>query len=336
MTYEHGLGRKPSPYDARDWPVKKLAAMVDQGEAVPVAWESPTVLNQNGYRRCVGYCGAGFKGCAQAAAGADATITDAEGDRLYRLCKILEGDPEGEDGAYMRSIAQVLKSEGVINAYAFADYGEAAEWVQHRGPVMLGINWYRAGMDRPDAEGNIRVSGYVDGGHAILWRGDEQRPNTALLRNSWGAQWGVGGDCTISDADLQRLLGPENGEAICAVRLTGEIPPPRWPDLPPMDLDDLLSQDATWRSGVMQGYTDGIFRPYAYVTLRQVGTVAWRIGAAEKNIYSADLDYVTFATRGMVHATLPMLTFKEERWDEPLTRYQLLLLVGRYLREKGL
>ncbi len=324
---EYGLGRKPSPPDARDWSASKLLAMVERGEAVPVLWASPKVLYQDGKQHCVGYCGEGFKGCANGSAGEDSTISNEDADRLYYECKKLEGDPTGEDGACMRSIAKVLKTEGVIDAYAFGDFNSAAQWLQVHGPVMLGIDWY-SGMNHPDTDGTIHVTGNVVGGHAIIWRGDLQLVGDNRFRNSWDVNWGDGGDCFISDDDLRLLV--DRGEAIMAVRLVEAQP--MWMDLPPMDADDVLSQFEAWKQGVMTGFTMYEFRPSIPVTQHQVGSVMVRIGMKVKNPWNGPLDWTEPATRGWVHDNLPKLRFDEARWDEPCTRFQLLLLVGRYLR----
>lgn len=97
----------------------------------------------------------------------------------------------------------------------------------YKGPAVLGVNWY-TGMYDTDAQGFIRKTGSIAGGHAILARGakivllDKYKPRTyanidtqksfVLLRNSWGKDWGVTGDAKITVADLDSLLR-EGGDA---------------------------------------------------------------------------------------------------------------------------
>jgi len=213
---QYGLGRIPSPKDPRDWPVKRLTAMIEAGEALPVAWDCPVVLNQGSTMRCVGFAWAAFKACAQKDAPKDPAITNAEGHRIYKECKKLEGDPTGEEGAFLRSGAKVLKAEGLIDAYAFGTFEETEHWCQTYGPVVMGTNWYH-GMRYPDSKGIVTLSGAVDGGHAWLRTGDKQGPADNQGHNSWNG-WGDKGKFYISNEDLYRLMD-EGGEGIMAVRL---------------------------------------------------------------------------------------------------------------------
>ncbi len=339
MSNKHGLGRLYRE-DERDWPVSKLRAMIDAGvaEPVPIQWPVPARLQQGSTNHCVGFAWAGFKSAA-----GDQAVTNDEGHRIYYEAKKIDNDgPEMlERGTYVRSGAMVLKNEGFIDGFSLTDDIDVVDdWIQRNGCVVVGTNWYGS-MFHPDASGVVTIDGNVAGGHAYLRIGDLQTPADNSHLNSW-KNWGIDQMFWYSQPDARRLLR-EWGEACLCVRKT-DVPPPRWPDLPPMDLDDLLSQDAAWKSGILRGFDDHTFHPqpteehpapWGLVTMHQVGNVAWRIGAIEKNPFNSDSDFITLATRGLVHHSMPMLTFREERWEECLTRFQLLLLVGRYLREKG-
>ena len=100
-----------------------------------------------------------------------------------------------------------------------------------RGPAVLGMNWY-VGMFNTDASGFIHKSGWLSGGHAIMARAvsivwiDAKATKTwcnvnlalsyVTLRNSWGKDWGVSGECKISLTDLEALL-KEQGEVCIPV-----------------------------------------------------------------------------------------------------------------------
>jgi hypothetical protein len=127
---------------------------------------------------------------------------------------------------------QNAKGEQFIEGYRWI-FGleDGVRVVGYRGPVVLGINWY-SGMFNVDVDGYIRRSGYVAGGHAILWHSvkcifsssgknfadlDLER-SYAVLHNSWGRTlWGVEGRAKISLADLGALL-MEDGEGCLAVK----------------------------------------------------------------------------------------------------------------------
>jgi hypothetical protein len=82
----------------------------------------------------------------------------------------------------------------------------------------------------------------------------------------------------------------------------------------------------------MQGFSAFEFRPHIPVTPHQVGAVMTRLKLKTRNPWNDPNDWTEPALRGWVHTQLPQLTFNEERWTEPLTRLQLMLLTGRYLR----
>lgn len=109
------------------------------------------------------------------------------------------------------------------------------------GPVVLGVNWYQ-GMFRPGADGHIRPTGALMGGHAILaqavkikykvgtafhwltrsWEDVDLDRSYVVLWNSWGPGWGENGTCKISLRDLSRLLD-EQGEACVPVRRVSAV-----------------------------------------------------------------------------------------------------------------
>lgn len=104
------------------------------------------------------------------------------------------------------------EGRGLMEEYRwiFGDLDELIKTVGYFGPVVLGANWY-AGMMKTDGEGFIRRSGSLLGGHAILIKGQSLQKKAFRLHNSWGTDWGEGGDCWLSFSDLERLLG-ERGE----------------------------------------------------------------------------------------------------------------------------
>ena len=114
-----------------------------------------------------------------------------------------------------------FKARGWWGGYRWA-FGEQdlAYAVGYLGPAVLGVNWYK-GMETPDASGQIFVTGEQLGGHAILCIGYDHVRQLYRLHNSWGKDWGIGGDCFISVSDMKRLLS-ENGEA--AIPMKRSVP----------------------------------------------------------------------------------------------------------------
>lgn len=326
MDSQYGLGRLPSPEDARDWTVDRLLAMIKAGIATPVVWEDPVVLQQGGTNHCVGFGSAGFCAAAEAQVPANPAITDADGHRIYYEAKIYDGEPKGEDGSTVRSGAKaLLHDENIVAGYAFGTYDEAWVWVQTHGPVVIGIDWWTT-MFTPDAQGVIRPGGSLAGGHCILWRGVDAG-GRCVLRNSWGAEWGKGGDCYIEGSDLAMLLW-RNGEACMMVQPAPAPPKPLFTDVVSGDVDAEGIAAVAWcaEKGYIRGYPDGTFHPYAALLRAHVSLIAQRAGLVPVSSWWADYH---LATRGEVRQQWPSLTWTRTDWNDPLTRVQLCRLLMR-------
>lgn len=91
--------------------------------------------------------------------------------------------------------------------------------------------------------------------------------------------------------------------------------------------DHELVAAAAWAvgKGILVGYRDGTLRPDAPLLKRHVALVAKRSG----RYYPPWIKDYGLAARGQVRDAIPGLDWREERWDEPLTRSQLLRLVWR-------
>lgn len=136
-------------------------------------------------------------------------------------------DPwEGEDydGTSSDAAMAVLKREGAIASYWWAEsFDEAIACVVERSPVCFGTSW-RAGMDEPDEDGFIRATGGDRGGHLYLVDGANldrrapgaTRPGVARIKNSWSRAWARAGHALIALEDLERLFD-DWGEAVIVV-----------------------------------------------------------------------------------------------------------------------
>ena len=228
---KHGLGRIPSPFDARDWPVERLALLIAEGTALPVTWTDPVVLDQGQTPTCVGNAGAGWVASAEANAIENSTITEAFAQRLYVLCKARDGD--NQDGTTVRTLAKVLKDLGYIDAYAFGTYTQGAAWVAIHGPCVTGERWDYS-MEETDAQGYVHPDGSDAGGHSTLWIGVNGPGDRN--RNSWGKAWGLGGDFLVTATDFRDILS-NGGEVMMAVKYVKPapipVPPAPTPTPPP-------------------------------------------------------------------------------------------------------
>lgn len=111
---------------------------------------------------------------------------------------------------------KITQSLGYVSQYRWCDnVDDMRRVVGNYGPVVIGVNWY-SGMFNPDSNGFIHVTGYIAGGHCLIVIGVDEEEGCFILHNSWGSDWGQGGRCKISFADMARLLA-EDGDAIVLV-----------------------------------------------------------------------------------------------------------------------
>lgn len=213
---QYGFGRIPSPFDWRDY---NLTAFMPKGILKETfinerKWDYPKEpLDQGSTPHCVGFSMANF--------GVNLPIftnfENDDGHRFYYLCKIEDGEPNSENGSYVRSAAKVLKDNGHIRAYAFAHTIEDIKWwILNKGPMIVGTIWTQD-MMTPDENGIIRITGPIVGGHAYLlneWREDDY----IGIQNSWGNEWGLNGKAYISKNDFEILFNFD-GEAITSVEV---------------------------------------------------------------------------------------------------------------------
>lgn len=212
-TKDPRLDRLPQ-FDDRslDYPVRQLVATK---EPRSYTWRCNKWLDQGREGACVGFS----MGHELIARPKELLTIDNNyaRNRIYKEAqKIDEWPGENYEGTSVLAGAKIVQSLGHFKEYRWAfGIDDLILALGYTGPAVLGVNWY-TGMFRTDDKGFIRVSGSVAGGHAILARSVNLRGEYAILRNSWGNDWGTNGDCKISFGDLRRLL-QEDGEACIPV-----------------------------------------------------------------------------------------------------------------------
>lgn len=177
-------------------------------------WRANAYLNQGREGACVGFA---WSHELAARPWPVKGITDETARVIYREARKVDQWP-GEDypGTSVIAGAKVAQSQGYITEYRWAfGLDDLRRAIGYKGPAVLGLNWYE-GMSAPDADGYIRPTGSVAGGHAILAYSVSETGHFVRLHNSWGASWGQNGACRISFDDLDRLLH-EQGEACVPV-----------------------------------------------------------------------------------------------------------------------
>jgi hypothetical protein len=127
-----------------------------------------------------------------------------------------------DNGSQTASVATWMTTEGWAGAYTTADTTAQLEACLANGPADIGVDFW-SGMQTPSATGQLKVTGYVEGGHdmnaAILDLTHKIAPVDAVwIHNSWGNTWGwcIGSVCGyawIALSDLPKL----NFDADCPV-----------------------------------------------------------------------------------------------------------------------
>lgn len=120
-------------------------------------------------------------------------------------------DPNYEGTSVLAGI-KILHKKKFFKEYRWAfGIDDLLIGIGYHGPAVLGVYWYE-GMYRPDANGYVQPTGSITGGHAVLARAINVKTETVTIRNSWGREWGVDGDCYIKFDDLEKLI-QNRGEA---------------------------------------------------------------------------------------------------------------------------
>lgn len=227
-----GLGRLQSP-DARDTRFLMARRLAPPGAPLPTrkTWRiNARNLDQGPTGTCVGHACYNFLRSEPIQSAAKSVPSPFA---IYRAAvkldiwtdndheatdDIPDGDARLEFGTSIRAGMQALMGFERLKSYLWAfALQPALEFVLTQGPVVLGVNWYST-FNSPDDEGIVRITenARLEGGHAVLWRGADTRRGLARISNSWGEDWGRGGDFFLPLRDLERLIH-EEGEACTAI-----------------------------------------------------------------------------------------------------------------------
>ena len=186
-------------------------------------WRCPHWLDQGQEGACVGFSWSH----ELIAWPAEIDVNDAWAKGLYLEAQTIDEWP-GTDysGTSVLAGAKTVKKRGYMDEYRWAtsidDLILAIGW---HGPAVLGVSWLDSDFN-PRPSGLLAADGKVAGGHAILCRGVQLRPRLKgekvkepvfRLRNSWGKDWGLDGDCYVKASDLEQKLFEGSVEACIPV-----------------------------------------------------------------------------------------------------------------------
>lgn len=144
--------------------------------------------------------------------------TQAEAVSIYsdatRLDNIYGMYPPDDTGSSGLAVMKAMKNKGWIKAYAHSFGLDHTLRALVLRPGITGIKWL-TGCDTPDAQGIVRYTGGVRGGHEIELLGLDAERKLVWFANSWGAAWGKNGMFAMSFDDYGRALA-DQGDATFA------------------------------------------------------------------------------------------------------------------------
>lgn len=170
-------------------------------------WPAPLVLDQGYTQDCGGF---GWAGALLAMPKA-LTVTRKEGNKLGHDLYMAAVESKGFTEKWM------LENK-YIDAFRYIlSVDRLQRSVIHTGPVVVSMPWYDGFSN---ATSRMRATGDVSY-HCVFIRGFDplhrfgfRRRPAFMIRNSWGKDWGIGGDSWISASVLDRVLkdgGPDYG-----------------------------------------------------------------------------------------------------------------------------
>jgi hypothetical protein len=215
-TRDRRLDRIPQ-FDerSRQFPIRSLIGDV---LLKPKRWTCLPRIDQGQEGSCVGH------GWAHELAAEPVRVpgvTHATALAIYHRAQQLDEWPgEAYEGTSVLAGAKAVQEQGHMAEFRWA-FGveDVLATLSAHGPVVIGVDWHEGCM-RTDAHGYITPTGSIVGGHCTLLRGilRERGQWVCIGRNSWGRDWGAGGDFKITATDLAQLLDNAGEACVPVVR----------------------------------------------------------------------------------------------------------------------
>lgn len=226
MTKMFDWHPNPSLVNVTDYHVERRLPPKMMRATAAKLWSISVTLDQGQEGECVGH---GWAHCLAADPDPNpvvgtTTLQNPEAEHLYERAQFFDGSkPDEQSGASVGGGAKAVQEQSYATAFHWmTSVADVQAAVLDLGPVVLGINWYADMMD-VDAQGLVHPTGRLAGGHCLIDRGYDPATGLHTLHNSWGASWGLSGDCLIHDNDLALLLS-QNGEACIPTKVAAPVP----------------------------------------------------------------------------------------------------------------
>ncbi|MEI7743981.1 MAG: SH3 domain-containing protein [Chloroflexota bacterium] len=210
----YGLGALPDAPDERDYPVSAPYASegLTASVVLPASYAAPgmpPVLNQHATPMCVAYSSSAMKAW-QDRRDQEAFFDFDEPAFFAAIGGTAQGARVRAAMERMRSTGYPVASVGDPGGHRIAAYyavprdvATIKAAIHDLGPIVVSTPWYQSWFH--PAAGVLPEPDTQVGGHAIVAYGWDQRG--LRLRNSWGVDWGVGGDCWMPESFVPHISG---------------------------------------------------------------------------------------------------------------------------------
>lgn len=199
---------------SRDYPVR---ALVEDKPLRSYTWGVPVRLDQGNEGACVGFAWTHELAARPKVHG---LVTNDLARSVYHEAQLIDewAETPPEEGTSVLAGAKRMKERGYLGEYRWCfSLRDLQLTVGYLGPVVLGVWWWSQMMDT-DASGYVSRKGQRVGGHAILCNGYSVTKRRFKLTNSWGTGWGVGGECYVTETDMEALLLDQGEGCVPTIR----------------------------------------------------------------------------------------------------------------------
>ena len=151
------------------------------------------------------------------------TVANQFAQKLYEAARRMdEWAGENYDGTSVRAGMKAARAAGYIGEFRWIlTASELQRTLDQEGPVIIGVNWYENQYDlTPGPDFTVRSGGALVGGHALCVNGryrSRRGRRQYRTRQSWGGDYGAGGDVWWDADHLEHLIFEDDGEAAIAL-----------------------------------------------------------------------------------------------------------------------
>lgn len=179
-------------------------------------WGTSAQLDQGQTGHCVGFAWAQWGDCSPV----NDVFTNSDAHAIYYEAKVIDREPQAENGTSVHSGAKAMLARKRIGAYAWTqDLEEIKTFVLTQGPLVVGTYWTND-MFNPDAHNFVHPTGAIAGGHAYYICGYDRSTNVLRFQNNWGANWAEHGFFYMSANEWFSIFTKNgDGEACAGVEL---------------------------------------------------------------------------------------------------------------------